>query len=214
MLLYVRKILISPTPERSRRAAALGVLLLLVLSATSVLTAPLIMPEGYSWLSHTTSESAAQGIRGAWLARLGFLFFGLAVIWLSALTTVVWPRETVWLHLSFGVFMLATAALSHKPWIDGVPFDPVEDDLHSVTATTMGFSFALGVLVRLLRRGEYTKRGRVLDVIALVAATAIPLLMLYQPAIGGLVQRLMFLVAYTWYGREALLVRESAPPSS
>jgi hypothetical protein len=42
-----------------------------------------------------------------------------------------------------------------------------------------------------------------LDVTAVAAATFLPFLMAMQPEIIGLLQRLMFVVAYVWYGREA-----------
>jgi hypothetical protein len=42
------------------------------------------MPADYSWVSNTTSESAAQGVQGAWMARLGFVLFGMSVILLVA----------------------------------------------------------------------------------------------------------------------------------
>jgi hypothetical protein len=38
---------------------------MLALSMGALFTAPWLMPEGYSWLTHTTSESAAQGLEGA-----------------------------------------------------------------------------------------------------------------------------------------------------
>jgi hypothetical protein len=86
-------------------------------------------------------------------------------------------------------------------------FDRTEDLLHSVAATGMGFAFALGVVATALWR----TRRRVLDVIAVVAAVAIPLGMSAWPESGGAIQRLMFAVAYTWYGTEA--VREIREPS-
>ncbi len=56
-------------PVRVHRPAIGAILGFLVASATSLALAPTLMPESYSWVSHTTSESAAQGV-GAWLARL------------------------------------------------------------------------------------------------------------------------------------------------
>ena len=112
--------------------------------------------------------------QGAWLARLGFLAFGLAVIWLATASDLPWARAVVWLHLSFGVLMLSTAAFSHWPWVAGVPFDPVEEGLHSFTATAIGFAFALGVLLRLFQRRSRHRLGRILDVTALASATVIP----------------------------------------
>ena len=100
--------------------------------------------------------------------------------------------------------MVGTAAFSHIPWLEGVPFDPVEDFLHSLTATVMGFAFAFGVVVRFLQRETADRGGRVLDVTAVAAAIILPLLMAMQPEIIGLLQRTMFSVAYLWYGREAI----------
>jgi hypothetical protein len=48
--------------------------------------------------------------------------------------------------------MFVTVAFSVRPWIEAHPFDPVEDGLHSFTATAMGFAFAFGVLACLLKR--------------------------------------------------------------
>jgi hypothetical protein len=172
------------------------------------------MPAGYSWLTHTTSQAAAQGLNGAWLARLGFILFGLAVIWLAVIRRPAWARTAVWLHIIFGVCMVSTAAFSHQPWLDGVPFDPVEDFLHSLTATLMGFAFAFGVVVRLLQRPARDRVGRVLDVTAVAAATFLPLLMATQPEIIGFLQRTMFIVAYIWYGREAHLRSYQATKAS
>jgi hypothetical protein len=202
--MHIIDALLSPIPEQLTQVPAIGVLLLLGFSAASLLIAPLLMPESYHWVKHTTSESAAQGVQGAWLARMGFLLLGLAVIWLAVILKPVWPRSAVWMHVSFGVFMLATAAFSTRAWMDGVAYDPVEDALHSFTATAMGFAFAFGVLARLLRRKPDDRWGRVLDVVALAASIGIPLIMVYQADIGGLVQRFMFLIAYVWYGREAI----------
>ncbi len=207
IMLSSMKVILSPTMERSDGLTALGVLLLLAVSALSLLGASLVMPESYSWLSNTTSESGAQGVAGAWLARLGFLTFGLAVLWLAATLRSVWARGANWLHAAFGVFMIATAAFSHRPWVASAPFDPVEDFLHSFTATAMGFAFALGVLVRLLQREKHDLSGRTFDIAALVVATVIPILMVYLPTMDGLIQRIMFLTAYLWYGNEVLLVR-------
>jgi hypothetical protein len=57
-------------------------------------------------------------------------------------------------------------------------------------------------------RGRKEEPGRALDAIALVAATVIPVLMARLAGLNGVIQRLMFLVAYLWYAREALLLRQ------
>ena len=84
--------LLEPLGKPYYRLCGVGILCALVISATCLLLAPALMPESYSWIQHTTSESAAQGVEGAWLARLGFVTFGLGVLWLTALLRVVWGR--------------------------------------------------------------------------------------------------------------------------
>ena len=99
--------------------------------------------------------------------------------------------------------MISTAAFSHQPFIDGVPFDAIEDLLHSITATLMGFAFSFGVLARFLLRSKKRSAAGLLDLVAVVAAMVFPLLMAAQPTLAGLFQRLMFFTAYAWYGKEA-----------
>jgi hypothetical protein len=208
--------LLNPASSTEPSRAMPGVVALLVISALSLGVAPLLMPASYSPIANTTSESAAQGVEYAWIARLGFLAFGLAVLWLAAGLRRSWSRVAQWLHVAFGVLMIATAAFSHRSWVAGAQFDRVEDVLHSFTATAMGFAFSFGVLARLMQRGRQREPWRILDAVALVAATVIPVVMARFAGLDGLIQRLMFLVAYLWYAREALLfrLREGKAPNN
>jgi hypothetical protein len=169
--------------------------------------APAFLPAGYDWIAHTTSESGAQGVAGAWVARSGFLSFGLAVLALGRLARDSWWPSAVRLHMGFGVAMVATAAYSHRPWSADVPFDRVEDLLHSVAATGMGFAFAGGVLMRLGQRRTLRLPGTGLDLVAMLASVLLPVSMSAFPLWDGLLQRAMMLVAYAWYAREALRLR-------
>ncbi|HSM45048.1 MAG TPA: DUF998 domain-containing protein, partial [Acidimicrobiia bacterium] len=80
-------------------------------------------------------------------------------------------------------------------------YDRVEDTLHSVAATGMGFAFAAGVLVAGWRR---IPRWRVFDVVALLSAVVIPIVMAATEGADGLWQRGMFLIAFVWFGIEAM----------
>lgn len=197
------------TPEKPVRTLRHSVAHLagLAFSAAALYTAPVFMPVGYSWLRHTTSESAAQGLENAWIARLGFLAFGLSVLWLADSARQSWARLAIWAQGVFGVCMVATAAFSHQPWLPGVAFDGFEDVLHSLTATVMGIAFALGVVVRLAERRGRLVRGQILDWLAILAATFLPILMANLPEIAGLAQRVMFGVAYAWYAREIWILK-------
>ncbi len=193
-----------PLIRLNRRFLVWLVVFLLVASVKFGLVTTDAMPEPYSWRTHSISESAAQGLLNAWIARFSFLCFGGAVLILSLLKREVWARSTYWMHLAFAVAMLSTAAFSHKPWISGVPVDEFEDFLHSVTASGMGFAFCFGLVARFLQRERNELAARTLDAIAVVVATTMsPLAALFQNN-GGLIQRVMFAVAYVWYASEAL----------
>ena len=120
------KRLLEPLGSSSSRFAVPCVVLLLAASAICILAAPLAMPDSYSWRSNAISESATQRLDAAWIARLGFLLFGCAVLWLAAFLRSGWARGAYWMHVVFAICMIGTAAFSHKPWLANVPFDPFE----------------------------------------------------------------------------------------
>lgn len=94
------------------RGSPLPVLSLLVLSAAAVGVAPLVMADGYSWVSHAISESAAQAQEGAWVARLGFLLMGFAVLRLDRLAAPRRGRAGAFLLGAFGVLLVEDAFLN------------------------------------------------------------------------------------------------------
>lgn len=196
--------ILQPAIAHSSRFTATGIIVLLLASASLIALAPLAMPTGYSWLSNSISESAAQGLRDAWIARLGFLLFGMAVLWLALSRKTIWARGTYWMQLVFAMCMLGTAAFSHQPWLAGVPSDPFEDLLHSITATGMGFAFTFGVVVRFMQRSRHELFARLIDIVAIVAATLLSPVGVMLPSVAGLLQRVMFVVAYFWFAYEAL----------
>lgn len=188
--------------------AGLGVIVLLIGALVAFGLAPTLLPESYSWTEYGVSESAAQGIDGAWLARMGFIFYGLAVIWLVGLRHVDWgPLATV-LHLGFGISMFGVAAFSAKSWEDNAVFVESEDFLHSVFASVMGFGFVTGLVTLIVVRRNRSIRAAVPDWVAVVVAATVPLAM--SVSIWGVLQRAMFVTAAAWYGREAWLARWEA----
>lgn len=194
---------VSASPSELGRRAGFGVMFLLVGALVLLGVAPLAMPESYSWVEHGTSESGAQGVDGAWVARMGFILYGLAVVWLVRLRAAVWGPLASLLHLAFGVSMFGVAAFSTKPWEDDAAYVESEDLLHSVFAGTIGFSFIAGVVTVMIVRRHRTVRAASPDLVALVIALVVPLLM--SSSAWGVLQRLMFLTAGAWYGREAWL---------
>jgi hypothetical protein len=186
-----------------RKKVAACALVGLASSATAVGAAPLLMPADYSWIANTTSESAGQGVDQAWLARLGFLLFGLSVMALAFVAGRQWGPWAAGLHYTFGALVTAAAAFPTRPFT-GASYNHIEDVLHAVAATGVVSAFIAGVLATTI----YRRRPRTLDVVAMVGAIvgAIvvppggPLL----PQVDGALQRFVFAVAYVWYGWAAV----------
>lgn len=196
--------LLKPMPALAPRITRDATLLLLLASALLVVVAAGQMPAPYAWQSHSISESAAQGQAQAWVARLSFLCFGAGVLLLTCARRASWARLAFLGHAVFAISMFATAAFSHQPFAAGEPFDAFEDRLHSIFASGMGFAFVAGVLARTLQRESPSRRTRLLDAGAILAATLLPPLGLALPEVAGALQRAMFAVAYSWYAAEAI----------
>ena len=64
-------------------------------------------------------------------------------------------------------------------------FDPFEDMLHSITATGMGFAVAFGVIARFFQRAPGNGLRKAYDAVAIVAASALPLMGKVWGPIGG-----------------------------
>lgn len=188
----------SGFPQRGR----VGLLVALASSLLLLALAPLALPPSYSWLEHGISEAAAQGLSGAWVARAGFVLLGLAVLGICVVRHGVWRTLATGLHACFGIGMVMVAVYTHAPWEAGVPYVELEDRLHSPFASLVGFSFIVGVAVTLAVRRPRTRARTAGDIAALVVSGTIPLVM--ATPTWGLLQRLMFLTAATWYAGEVL----------
>ena len=179
-------------------------------SAVALAVAPALLDASYSWISHTVSESAAQGAEGSWLARGGLFLFGAGVLALCISGRAQWGALAATLHALFALAMIGTAVFSHRPWTADVPYDRSEDVLHSTAATVAGFAFVAGVVAALLFKRALVGRLAAFDIAAAATAVVIPVAMSMLGGVDGLLQRTMFAVAYAWYlgeGWRALIVR-------
>nr|WP_246256663.1 DUF998 domain-containing protein [Isoptericola halotolerans] len=181
---------------------------MLAASATLVAFAPLVVQDSYDVVRHSVAHAAGQGVPGAWVARSGFVLVGLAVLLEAARSAQAWGAWGRGAHGVYGLGMICLAVVSHRPWYSS-RWDPVEDSLHTVAATTVVAAFVVGVLAVAIRRGPRPGPIRVADVVAVGAAVLLTAVALTMPALEGAAQRLLFAVGYAWYGIEA--VRLAAP---
>lgn len=172
----------------------------LAVSLLLLMLAPLALPPSYSWVELGTSEAAAQGVDGAWVARAGFVLLGLAVLGVCALRYRAWQPLATGLHACFALGLVLVAVYSHAPWEEGVASVESEDRIHSVFASVVGFSFIAGVATTLVVRRPRTRWSAAGDVAALLVAATVPMLM--ATPVWGVLQRLLFATAAAWYAGE------------
>lgn len=193
----------------TRRTATLA-LVALAVAALCLALAPLAMPEDYSWASRSISESAAQGVQGAWVARTGFLLMGLGAVLTALASADRWRNPGAVLLGLYGVLMMSASALSTRSWRPDAAYNAQESTLHSTVATAMGFCYALGVLAVLVADRGMPAGRRVLGLAALTSSVTVPLGMLAAPSIAGVLQRAMFALALLWLALEALQSRHDS----
>lgn len=194
--------LITLEEQRLRKTILIAALVILAVSAICLASAPLLMPDSYSIVQHSISESAAQRVEGVWLARAGLALFGLSVLVLASSHGCRWELWGRVAHRAYGVALIGTAVFAHRPW-EEIPYDEFEDLLHSVMSFAVGLMFVVGVIAVSLDRTKGAVRARALDGLAIVASVAIPMIMFNADGYAGLVQRVMFVIAYVWYASEA-----------
>lgn len=202
-------------PDGGRRTGRRdATLVLLGLSLLCVAVAPLVLPADYSVVRHSVSESAAQGVTGAWVARIGLLALGAAAIVVAlplGRGLRRWSRVAL---VGYGAGIALTAAAAHRPWRD-VPHDAIQDTVHSLAASAGGFAFVVAVVLAAVADARAGRRPAARHVVAAVAATLLPLAMTVLPTVAGLPQRLLFLVGYGWLAAEAAApTRASSVPST
>jgi hypothetical protein len=194
----------------SSRSLSHVAVFLLASSGLLFLLAPLAMPTDYSWVSNSISESGAQKLTGAWVTRLGFLSFGLGVILATVVNWTIWKPAGAWLLSGFGFLMLTVAAFSTKQWGSYVPFNELENTLHSVSASVMGFFYGIGVLLVILAEKNVSRAMKILGWVAVLTSIAMPILSGVVPEFGGVFQRLMFAIAITWFIVQVVRVRNDS----
>jgi Protein of unknown function (DUF998) len=199
-----------PLGRLSQTGVSLLAIWLLLSSMLAVASAPLLMPDSYSWLVNTISESGGQGIHGAWVTRSGFLLTAIAVLLMCSVASTrwgYWGRASMRLY-AFG--LISGAIFAKASWED-VPHDRIEAFLHTLSVFWGGVGFALGVLIVSFRRQRPNWWRRGFDLAIVLATPIVPLLMLVFAGHAGLLQRALALAGYVWLLIEAFRLMRARP---
>ncbi len=98
---------------------------------------PLAMPEECFLLSHTTSQSATQGLTNAWVAWSAFLIVGLSALRIASLKHTAWAPSACWMYAPFGVLMISAAVFSSRHWDADISYDEIEGLPYSMAAAAV-----------------------------------------------------------------------------
>lgn len=192
-----------PDPTLGTGPGSAGVLACLAVSAAALALAPLLIAHDYSWVQHTISDSAAQGVEGGWVARTGFVLFAVAVAAVAAQSHQRWGVLRGLPHYLFALGMCTAAVFSTRHWDHATAFNVTQDRLHSVATSTVGFGIVVGVLAVASLKGRPMRR-RSMDGVVVATAILVPLIMFRFEYVAGAAQRGMFAMAFIWYAGEAL----------
>jgi hypothetical protein len=113
----------SPQPRADLAHQRAGIVTLLMLSAAAVAVAPLMLPGSYSWVRHAISESAAQGVVGAWVARLGLLLLGEPGVPFDQTEDLLHSVAATGMGIAFAIGVVLVTMRRPVPTLVTRPFD-------------------------------------------------------------------------------------------
>ena len=156
---------------------------------------PFFSVEEYSILKNTTSHLGAQDAPHAWVMNATFALLGLATI------IDGWKRlSNFWLHkatlIVFGISLVLTAFFQNAPIVPNVGFSVLEDNLHSIFATVVGFSFVFFTVSAAFI--ESTRRRKIIAVGIAITAMILSMLIFNLEELAGVWQRMMFIIMFAW----------------
>ena len=156
---------------------------------------PFFSAEGYSIIKHTTSQLGAQKTSNSWLMNVVFVLLGITSIWAG------WKHyDRFWVHkvllLIFGISLVLVAFLGHAPITEGTPYNEITDEIHSIFASTTGFSFTiLAISTAFIKEG---KSEITLPITIGALAIILSLLMFNVECLIGVWQRILFISSFGW----------------
>lgn len=164
----------------------------LIICLVTILLGPLYTEPGYSFISHSISELAAQNTGNAWIMRVGLLSLGFATIlgFIQQRNLLNFP------FLIFGIFIALSAIFPHKPFMPDRDYSNAIDIVHSWFASLAGFSSVIGFTLRAVVATRVRKK--IVYSVFVAAYTLLPAGMFIIPSIQGLLQRLIFISFILW----------------
>lgn len=160
--------------------------------AATALAGPWYTVEGYSSVTNLISQLGAQNTQNNFIMAAGFLALGIGMVTdgIRRFSKPVLP------YIAFGLSMALAGLLAHKPIPPAVEYSEGAHQAHSALATLAGISISVGLLWQAVLASTFRSRAVTIAVAAL--SFALPLCMLAFQEFQGLIQRMMYLLIFSW----------------
>ena len=167
-----------------------------------IVLAHFCVPPAYDWTQNTVSDLASQGHTYKWIMQIGFIGFGLLLIW-GVLFHLNKNKRAYFLLLVavYGLSILMSGIFCTMPIDPSMSFSANESKLHSMFATVAGIAMSLGIFwqfaVSSNHRERWTRFTFFLLVIGISGMFGLAenyILMIDK----GIVQRVLYLVGLAW----------------
>jgi hypothetical protein len=164
----------------------------IVLFSAAALAGLCYTVDGYGVVKHVISQLGAQNTPNNFIMIAGFIALGAGLI-TDGLRRFSMPLIP---FIFFGFFMALAGLLAHKPLAPAVPFNNMAHQAHGILASLAGISITVGLLWQAVRAARLCSRA--VAVALAVLCLVLPLCMLFFQEFQGLIQRLMYLMIFTW----------------
>lgn len=193
-----------------RRALGWGAISAMTVSALIIAFWPTTLPDSYSLVEHTISESGGQGVDGAWVLHLGVMIVGAAVALIWLLGQGIWSRGASFSMAGYVAAVVLAAVIVDEPWFDAV-HDTTEAFLHTAAVVISGVAFCLGVLLIGHGRNPGSAWSRRHDFLVILVIAITPILMIVAEPYDGLIQRTAVVFGFSWLYAESLRLMRDVP---
>jgi hypothetical protein len=156
---------------------------------------PFFVGDSYVIWKNTSSHLGAQQANLAWIMNGAFMLMGSALLIQTTRTIKTYPFHSVCI-LFFSIALILTAVFRHAPIVSGLEYNALEDQLHSVFASVVGFSFTLLSFSTVFITQK--KLHQLMAVFMAISSTVLSLLIFNLAQWAGIWQRIMFVLAFTW----------------
>lgn len=160
-----------------------------------IIILPFFSATDYSIVSNSTSQLGAQLTKNAWIMNSIFILMGIM--------SVVFAFEKLGhfffhkgLILIFGLSLIASAYFRHSPIDLMIPYNRLYDQYHSIFSSITGFSFVLFAMSCIFITDKL--KHKVFAFSIAISTSLLSILMFFFDDYKGLLQRLMFSLAFLW----------------